>query len=351
MERTTYLQSVQRLFQERVLSARFPGEATLSLPVSLGVGDGMADGVFIYDETSGRGRPYAWGMLDALSGEPLLYARCDVHDFMPPSAYPPGMSLALNSSQPLSDSTRADARREILALYEKVRLFALRPVLTAEQRESTDRFARLFEMLAYREHRPFYRALAPGFLDWLGFSQEEWPAPPGMDEQEPSGGQVAASLRELSGLFRDKIETDAHKQKLFDEMHAELQQYKNNFIDTLTRPMEGDVIKLIDDIEKSMEVYRARQFTHDNYRRLFTLFEGVATDLTDLLYRHGLEPFSQEGDDVEVGRQKVLATMPTDKPKLDKKVAVRHSKGWEKNGKVVRPERVTVYLYTPEEEA
>ncbi len=347
MELTPYLQNVQRLFQERVLAVRFEGEATLSLPVSAhrpgtaGKKDALADAVFVYRDVSGKGRPYAWGMLDAATGEPLIYARCEAHDFMPAALFPPDMPLALHTPHPLGEATRNDARRELLTVYERVRRFALTENLNREQSGLRERLARLFEMLAYREHRPFYRALSPQFIGWLGFSEAEWPAP----GAAASGDNVAAALRELSDLFARKIETDAHKERLFDELHAELREYRKDLLESFTRPMEGDVIKLIDDIEKSMEAFRSRQFTPDNYRRLLTLFEGVGTDLGDLLYRHGLEPFSQEGDEVAVGRQKILATLPTDKPKLDKKVAVRHSRGWEKNGKVVRPERVSVYMY------
>jgi len=165
-------------------------------------------------------------------------------------------------------------------------------------------------------------------------------------QEQRSVIQAVDALREL---FVQKIQVDAHKQQLFDQMHAELQQYKNGLIDTVTRPIEGDIIKAIEDIDKSMEVYRARQFTPDNYRRLLTMFEGVKVDLTDLLYRCGVEPYSHEGTCVDVARQKIVAALPTDKKRLDKKVAVRHAQGWEKSGKVVRPERVSVHVYHPPE--
>jgi hypothetical protein len=44
-----------------------------------------------------------------------------------------------------------------------------------------------------------------------------------------------------------------------------------------------------------------------------------------------------------------MATIPTDKKRLDKKVAVRHAQGWEKNGKIIRPERISVHVYEPPE--
>ncbi len=349
MESADCLQEIEQLFREQALDGAYPEKAALSLPVAVELPGGkIADAVFAYEEVSGRGRPFAWGKLDPASQKPLLYARCEVWDFAFPSSPAPGEALELTPCQPLSEEERADTLQELRELYEGLRGFAFAPSPAPGQQELMDYYAVLFDMLVWQEHRSFYQALAGPFLKWLGIDWGEEPQP---KPEDASGEDLAAAVRELSALFVRKIETDRHKEKLFDRMHQELQEYKNDLLDSLTRSMEGDIIKLIDDIEKTMELYRSRQFTADNFRRFLTLFEGVGTDLTDLLYRHGLEPFHQEGDEVVVGRQKILATLPTEKKSQDKKVAVRHAKGWEKNGKVIRPERISAYLYTPPQES
>jgi molecular chaperone GrpE (heat shock protein) len=324
-----------------------PSGTAASLPVAVPYEGGFADALFLFEADSPAGRPFAWAILHPDTGKLLSFSFCKIRDFVEPGAYPPDMPLPLETPEPITPEQKADGRRELLSLYEELRGFVFAKEPDNGQRELTERFSQLFETIAYVGHRPFYRALAPDFLGWLGISLPGGPPPAAGKEPD----RAVAAIKELEALFKQKLMHDDHRQRLFDEMHRELQSYKNGLIDTLTRPMEEDIIKLIDDIEKSMDHYRGRQFAPDNYRRLLTLFEGVGTDLSDLLYRHGVEPFTQEGSAVTVGRQKVLATIPTDKPRQDKKVAVRHSRGWEKNGRVIRPERVSVYLYArPEEE-
>lgn len=345
MEFADYLQGVQRLLWGQIPEEGRAEDAALSLPVAVErSGGGLADAFFAYGEGPGRGRPFAWAKLDGATGAPLLYARCEVLDFALPDAPPPGASLSLTPPQSAPEMAGEEARAELWELYRQLRPFALAAHPAPEQQDVMRRYARLFERLVWQEHRSFYRALAGPFLDWLGLDPIEWLRPESLPSPECD---LTAAVEELSRLFVRKIETDRHKDALFDRMHAELQEYKNDLLDTLTRSMEGDIIKLIDDIEKTMERYHSLPFTRDNYRRLLALFEGVETDLTDLLYRHGLEPFSQEGEEVAVGRQKILATLPTEQESLDKKVAARHARGWEKNEKVVRPERISAYRFAP----
>ena len=370
MEQGSLLNSAQLLMQKDSPAFGLPTTAACSLPMALPAQPEGAhcDTLFFYDEAPGLGRPFAWATFRPEKGELLSFSHCEQRDFIPTAEYPLDASLSLRLPQFLTPSQAADGRRELFALYERLRAFLLSPSLSQEEADLRNRYAILFEAYAYLEHRPFYKALSPAFIEWLGLAWEGASARPDSPEAKPDPPKAPpeipkptaapegesglfALLGELRQLFLQKIQTDAHKQTLFDEMHAELQQHKNNLLEALTRPIEEDVIRLIDDIEKSMEAYRTRQFTADNYRRMFSLFEGVKTDLVDLLYRAGIEPFTQEGNSVEVGRQKIIATLPTEKKRLDKKVAARHARGWEKNGKVIRQERVSVYLYQPPEKA
>ena len=159
--------------------------------------------------------------------------------------------------------------------------------------------------------------------------------------------KVSAEMKALREELALVIGDEANKAQLLTAMHDELTQYKNGLLDTIVASWENDIIKTIDDIEKSVKAYRKRSFTRDNFRRLVTLLEGFGTDLCDILYRQGVEPFEVIGDDVDIRRQRILEVKDCQDMALDKKVAARHSRGWEKKGKVVRPERITIYSYAP----
>jgi len=337
-----FSQRAQMLLRDYAPASGADSAAALSLPVAIAAGQGgqPMDALFLYNETPGGGRPFAWAVFEAGGGKLVSFSHCGYADFVPTGDYPPDMPIDLNTPHPLPPSQMAEGRREMFTLYERMRDFLLHPTPGEEQREMLTRYATLFEAYACLGHRPFYKALAPGFIEWLGFDWEG-PVMPAACGQSSAPGTV----EELRELFLQKIQTDAHKQQLFDQMHTELVQHKNNLLSALTRPLEGDVIKAIDDIDKAVGIYRSRQYTPDNYRRMFALFEGVRTDLADLLYRNGVEPYTCGGNNVDVARQKIIDTLPTDKKRQDKKIATRHATGWEKDGKIIRPERVSVYVY------
>ena len=352
MESASFSDRAQMLLRDHALSIGADSTSSLSLPVAVPApqpGGQPLDAVFLYSEIPGEGRPFAWALFGASTGNLVSFSRCEYSDFLPTRDYPLDMPVALKTPRLLPPSQIAEGRREMFVLYERLRVFLLQPSLSEDQMEIRGKYATLFEAYAYLDHRAFYKALSPAFIEWLGLG---WDGPTTLPDKhsETKGGEDVGALRELRELFVHKIQTDAHKQRLFDDMHAELVRYKNDLLGSLTRPLEGDVIKTIEDIDKSMEIYRSRQFTPDNYRRLLALFEGVRIDLSDLLYRNGVEPYSSGGKNVDITRQKIIDTLPTDKKRLDKKVAIRHAQGWEKNGKIIRPERISVYVYQPEGE-
>lgn len=325
--------------------------ASYSLPVSAYRAGRLFDAMFLYKPELGpAARPTGWLLLDCLSGKLAVLADCGIMDFAEPDLLPP-VEASGAYLKDLGPKKQAQMRARINDCYDEMRGFAFSDTLTPQQDAIVKEYRELFLNLSEPLHYPFYYALSPGFFTWLRLPLPVHKASKAPEEhgllEDPAKALILGGINELVAGFRDKIQTDAHKQNLFDEMHAELQEYKKGMLDKLTLSMELDVIKLIDDVERSIAVFSARQSSPEDYSRLFALLAGVATDLEDLLYRHGVEPYRLSSDRVDVTRQKILSTTQTKDISLDKKVAKRMSRGWEKQGKIIRPERISVYLYTP----
>ena len=77
--------------------------------------------------------------------------------------------------------------------------------------------------------------------------------------------------------------------------------------------------------------------------RLLDLIRGFQQVIADILYRQGVEPFTQPDDAFDPRRQRALSTVPTDDQVRNKRVAARLRKGFQAGEKVIRPEMVTVY--------
>lgn len=158
---------------------------------------------------------------------------------------------------------------------------------------------------------------------------------------------VQQSLATLQQTFDDKIAEDAHKNGLFDNMHRELTKFQNGAMDKIVDTMALDIIQLVDTTKGHIRVYEKKEPTEDNYKRLLRIVKGIAEDLQDILYRQNIESYRVEGHQVDVRRQKIIQTMPTDDQSKDNLVAVRAADGYEKDGKVLRPERIKIFKYNP----
>lgn len=157
--------------------------------------------------------------------------------------------------------------------------------------------------------------------------------------------QAVAGLQQT---FDDKIAEDAHKNGLFDNMHRELTKFQNGAMDKIVDTMALDIIQLVDTTKGHIRVYEKKEPTEDNYKRLLRIVKGIAEDLQDILYRQNIESYRVEGHQVDVRRQKIIQTMPTDDQSKDNLVAVRAADGYEKDGKVLRPERIKIFKYSPD---
>lgn len=323
-----------------------------SLPVAVQRAGRQFDALFLYSPQDGPdSRPTGWLMLDSHSGKLAVLADCDVMDFAAPDLLAPGVSENGHIKN-LTPKKEAQLRAKISDCYDEIRQFAFMEPLERAQAATVTAYKDAFLKFIRPWHYPFYYALSPHFFQWLRLPFPTHKASLNPQDkpvlEEPTQLLILQNLQNLVYRFENKIQVDQHKQELFDDLHAELQEYKKGMLEQLTLALERDVIKLVDDVSKSIGVFSEKPPSPDNYDKLFIMLQGFGTDLEDLLYRHGVEPYENSGGDVDVLRQKVLSTVPTDDPGLDRKIAGRLSRGWEKQGRIISPERISVYLYQKE---
>lgn len=174
----------------------------------------------------------------------------------------------------------------------------------------------------------------------------EGPPPAGLAEDQFR--QLMAAIGTLGEQFSGKIAADAHKNALFDRMYQELTGYRSGALDKLVETMALDIIQLVDSTNRSLRSYAEKEPTEDNYERLLGILRATAEDLNGILYRQGIEPYQVEGDTVDVRRQKIVRTVETHERARENLVARRLAEGYEKEGRVLRPERIMIYKYRPE---
>ncbi|MCU0599526.1 MAG: nucleotide exchange factor GrpE [Desulfobacterales bacterium] len=180
--------------------------------------------------------------------------------------------------------------------------------------------------------------------------EQESISEPEADEAEPPPfigplDEIKLQLNSLSKAFETKLKYDDHKNKIIDELHQSLQEYRQGLVQKYVQKIFTDVLKVVDDIRKFSAHYSSNRNADDTMDKFLTFLESTASDLEDLFLWEGISPFSCEGNLLDPARQRILNKFPTDDPAKDKIIAERVRPGYEYNGKIVRPEMVSVFVY------
>jgi molecular chaperone GrpE len=157
------------------------------------------------------------------------------------------------------------------------------------------------------------------------------------------GDRMSRQLDAIQAILEREARAEATRERVIDRLHAELQEYKQDLLLKVQRPIFVDLIQLHDDIGKMIDARSASDAEPDRAAALRGILESIQVAIEDILYRQGVEPFTNEGDPFDPRRQRAVATAPTDEPVRNKTIAARLRKGFQAGDKLIRPEIVSVY--------
>lgn len=140
-------------------------------------------------------------------------------------------------------------------------------------------------------------------------------------------------------LIKNQIEV---KDKMIDSLHEELQRYKNDQSEKFVEQLMKAVIKIRKDMNK---LIHSEKWNSISLEDLKTQYCYTFEDLTDLLELQGVVPYSSKQGDKFDGKIHQAKTEHTDNQALDKKIKESISEGYQKNDRIMIPERVVVYSY------
>lgn len=174
------------------------------------------------------------------------------------------------------------------------------------------------------------------------------PVPSSPAEEHPDRLQrIESLLADIDRKFERRLQTDAHKNALFDKLHAELQEHKSGLVQKLIQPMLTDLIRLHDDVSALVSQFAGEE---PAVQKALQPFTTLTDDIADILERNQTEIFNEPaGTAFDPSRQKVLKKIPTSDPALDKTIAKSIRPGFMWNGRIIRPQSVDVHIYTPVE--
>lgn len=158
------------------------------------------------------------------------------------------------------------------------------------------------------------------------------------------GHDIAALRQEMSHLRQDfdtKVKYDESKERLITSLHSELQLHRQGGLHfRILKPLFVDLITLHDELGKFMATLSDSDGLIAHHLALFQ------ESIEEILQRNGVEIFQVEESTFLASKQRSLRIIATTDPALDKHVARRVHKGFEYEGKLLRPEIVELYKYT-----
>ena len=149
-------------------------------------------------------------------------------------------------------------------------------------------------------------------------------------------------MHHLRQDFDTKVKYDATKERQVDNLHRELQSYREGLHFKILRPLFIDLIAIHDDLDKLIESM-PREETFQTVAQMANNLRSFQETVEEILQRNGVEVYSVEGDAYVPGKQRALQAIETLDIALDKQIAHRIRKGFEYDGKILRPELVVTY--------
>jgi molecular chaperone GrpE len=157
--------------------------------------------------------------------------------------------------------------------------------------------------------------------------------------------ELIDSIHQLQVSFDDKLKYDTGREAVIDRLHAELQEYKADLVLKILKPIVLDLINLHDNLGKQVDAHRSEAAESTAASKLLDRFAELQSDIEMVLSRNGFDSFKTAEDQFDPKRQRVLRSISTADAALDRRVAERVRKGFSYEGRVIRPEIVTVYAF------
>ena len=165
--------------------------------------------------------------------------------------------------------------------------------------------------------------------------------------------EVNEALLALRSLFEQKIARDQNQTKMFDAIYEEMTSYKEGFmLDSLHKPIIRRLIMLYDSfgilasqLERILDGSGMRP--NGELSGFRNNLDNVRLELEEVLASIDVTRFEERLEVLDRKLHRTIGRQSTHDPEQDRKVAQVHKHGFNWQGKVFRPEEVTIFHYEP----
>lgn len=161
--------------------------------------------------------------------------------------------------------------------------------------------------------------------------------------------QLSSQMANMEAMFQKRIMYTEYEEKILDQMHSEIKKCKEGLYEQPLKPILQDIIEVRESILRVSKTYLEKPEGEQAIPN--KTFADYSYDLQDILEQYNVNIYQgNKGDAFVPIKQRIMKKEVTHNESLHGKIADSLSCGYELGGRVISPERVSVYLYEAEKE-
>ena len=154
---------------------------------------------------------------------------------------------------------------------------------------------------------------------------------------------LAEDVGTLKEMVLQQSARDSLQQRAFDQLYAELKQYKEDFVFQMEKPLLLDLLLFHDSLSWFRQSLNNQEMSPEV---VADSFQYLVDEFLELLYRRDVVPLEgREEFDREI--HKVVKVVPVSEPGQDYKVQQVVKRGFMRGGRMLRAEEVVVFRHQP----
>ena len=159
---------------------------------------------------------------------------------------------------------------------------------------------------------------------------------------------IEKGVERILAEFDAKLARDSAKQLQIDRLHDELQQYRNNLMVHIARPLVSELIVLHTSIGRLRDAIHTKPLEEATPEKFLSILDGLQEDVEIALNRNSIEAYREPLGRFNPRRQKIVKKVATDDAALVGVVAESIRPGFEQDAEILEKEKVSAYELVPQ---
>lgn len=161
---------------------------------------------------------------------------------------------------------------------------------------------------------------------------------------QPIIDNIHQAIAQLQKDFEVKVKYDESKERTINALHKELQDYREDMVFKILRPLIMDITSIYDHLQLLTKKY-GNLSESNSANSIASELTSFTEEIEEIVSRYGFKFYQNDSETYDRSKQKAQKIINTDDSTLDKQIVEHLRMGLQYQKRIVRPETVSVYRY------